>query len=132
MTVLSTRLQNSLSAALERNDGGSPTSQHTVNDRRRAVGVFVRPEAQDRPTRGPQRISLFPITSDVAVELRRPVIPVDTRSATVIRTAVPEAAINEDRDLSLREYNVRTNEPPLDAYRVILSETMTKTVQGSA
>lgn len=54
---------------------------------------------------------------------------IDSWPSTVLGTAVPEAAIDENRNLAPSEHNVWTDEFSSDSDRVILTEAIAESVQ---
>ena len=71
-------------------------SRHTF---RRGLEVLMFPDSNDFPARIGQRDIGTTITSDVRFELWHPVLAIPLRNALVIRTAMPEATVDEDRDV---------------------------------
>jgi hypothetical protein len=67
---------------------------------------FVRPEAQNRPPESQEVSGCFCISALVAFELRLPPIRIGLWSRSMQRTAVPEAAVDENRDPGAREANI--------------------------
>ncbi len=64
------------------------------------------PEAQNSPSFGFQMLSCFAVARHVLVELGTPPIGVRFGLRRVLRAAVPEAAVHEDRDLCLGEDDI--------------------------
>lgn len=64
------------------------------------------PDAHDRPAGRLQRVVIATIPLDVAIELCLPIRRVHARAHSVGWAAVPEAAIDEDRQPGRREDNV--------------------------
>lgn len=64
------------------------------------------PHTDDRPTLGLHTRRCIEIAIPVGLQLLLPVVDVDARSASVVSTAVPEAPVDEDRDLVAREHHV--------------------------
>lgn len=64
---------------------------------RNLLGRFVFPEPQHSPARVYKRAICLGISSDVAFKLGQPVLAVSLGEGGVLRTAMPEATVNEDR-----------------------------------
>lgn len=84
------------------------------------VGALVLPDSDDGPAELTERRIGAPISSDVCVELLAPPLRVVLRRCGVLRTAMPEAAVDEDRDLLFGEADVgprakRWREPEVDS-----------------
>jgi len=61
------------------------------------ICILVLPETQNTPSQFYERTIGLPITLDVACQLRPPVVGVGLRPSSMHGTAVPEAAVDEDR-----------------------------------
>lgn len=64
------------------------------------------PSGRHRPTRAPQLHSLAAVTSAIRQYLARPKPAVGPGSRVVSRAAMPEAAMNEHRDLEIGKDHV--------------------------
>lgn len=96
--------------------GGSPTdlerssSLKLADDQPRGLlGRDVLPDPDDGPAGTPKFFRDAPIALDVAGQLRPPVVGVGLGSASMLRTGVPEAPVDENRDLRPSESDVRAN-----------------------
>lgn len=119
--------RRSFSAIFELAFGGCPHQdiRHCLD---RIGEWYVLPQPDDTP---PSRLKSFvggPVALDVPAQLRSPVPLVAGRLPTVFRADMPEAAVNEDRDLARSEHDVRTDtnafgeiEPEVLAVPVALS-----------
>lgn len=74
----------------------------------RCSGGLVLPDPDDEPSRGGKGAINEPITANVRFQLWIPVGAIRLRIAPVLRTAMPEAAIEEHHHSRPREYHVRT------------------------
>lgn len=72
------------------------------------------------------------IPSAISFELRAPVFGVDLRCTAVFLTAVPETAIDKDRDLGPREDDVRASSHGGKVNSVIAAVPVSEVVQRSA
>ena len=68
--------------------------------------LLVLPHANDRPARFRELAVGVVVTLPVARDLRTPEAFIDLGRAQMLGTAVPEAAIEEDRDLGAGEYDI--------------------------
>jgi len=88
------------------------------------------PDAYDAPPGRHQNSIGAPVPLDVPLQLGRPVPLIDRWLAAVLRTDVPEAAVDEDCDLPPRENDVRANSCPIELQREVLPEPVAHSVQG--
>jgi hypothetical protein len=89
---------------------------------------LVLPHADYVPASRSERGIVPAIPLDVSIQLDRPVRRVSARIGPVIRTSVPEAAVDEHRDSSCRKDHVGPAAQPGNRRRV-LAEAKTATVQ---
>lgn len=75
---------------------------------RHESGILVFPESEHQPTCSPEFAIVPPIAFDVRRELLKPPTPVGVRCRAMHRTRMPEAAVEEDRDMFLRKDEIRT------------------------
>lgn len=78
---------------------------------RRNLRRLVLPDANDFPTVLLEPNHVSRVAPSVLLDLRTPVVRPGARSRAVLRTPVPEAAVNVDREPSAREDDVRPQEP---------------------
>jgi len=64
------------------------------------------PDVYDIPPENSESFILGPIPPEVAVDLRSPPFPIVLWQHSVLRAAVPKAAVHEDRDLRPRERKI--------------------------
>jgi hypothetical protein len=67
------------------------------------------PDVHDIPPENSESFILGPVPPDVAVDLRPPPFPIILRQHSVLRAAVPKAAVHEDRDLRPSERKIWTS-----------------------
>ena len=87
------------------------------------------PDPTDSPTGGPQLVVVETITLHVAIEFCRPPGPVRRWSRRMLRTPVPEAAVNEHRQTYGAEDDVSLTSEPY-YWSAVLSEAEAGPVQG--
>ena len=85
---------------------GPQRVEDTTDDCR---AVFVLPESLDEPPAFVQGRGLHRIPFSVAFEFGLPVLAIGLRDGSVDGTRVPEASVDEYRQLPTREYYVRTH-----------------------
>lgn len=69
-------------------------------------GQRMLPNPNDPPSVTPQQPTLHAVARDVALDLASPEIRVVLRPRRVLRTPVPEAAVDEHREALLRKHEV--------------------------
>lgn len=89
----------------------------------------VLPEPQNRPTRAAESLSVRSITDAIPLKLRTPVRGIGHGRHRVLRTAVPKAAINKDRDPQSREDNVHMDEAVGDANAIVDAKAQASRVE---
>lgn len=87
------------------------------------------PDPKDGPTVPRKSLVDLAIPFDVSGKLRLPVGRVGARNVPVVRAAVPEAAIDKDRQLGAGEYDIGTNKAPTCTDWQINSESQALTMQ---
>lgn len=87
------------------------------------------PQAKSDPTRVGEGFYLAPITCNVLRELRGPVGVIGLRSRAMQWAGVPEAPINEDRDLRTSEYDVGPEPHPTEVEGVVLPKAIAGRVE---
>lgn len=97
MSEMQTTLERMFTQLLK----GGRDSRHGV------VEELVLPDANDAPAFAAQGFADNAVALHVSAQLRGPVPLVRRRLSAVLRADVPEAAINEDRDLTRCEHDVR-------------------------
>jgi hypothetical protein len=80
--------------------------RYAPDPERSLLRVLMLPDAKDGPSGSLQHGIGLPIARAVAVELRAPEIAVERWAGRVHWAAVPEAAVNEHRELQPRKYEV--------------------------
>jgi hypothetical protein len=89
----------------------------------------VLPDPSDGPAVPGEPIVSRSVPLDVAAELRHPVVLIALRDHLMLRTAVPEAAIHEDRNPSLCEDDVRAHLHIAGPDKEVLSEAQPASVE---
>lgn len=89
----------------------------------------MRPAPQDCPASLCQCHVVSPITSYIGVELGLPVVRIGLGARSMDRTAVPEAAVDEDGEPRLGENDIGMAPQPRHRSRV-LAEAKTSAVQS--
>lgn len=84
----------------------SLTLEGVLHDVHSGIKVYMLPDAHDPPSPQGERPIYPPVALHVACELRHPVLPVALGDALVLRTAMPEASVEEDCHAPLRENDV--------------------------
>lgn len=82
------------------------------DDLRDCIRILMFPEAEHSPSGIAQKVVCLAIALDVPLQLRQPIVGVALGQARMLWTPVPEAAVDEDRNLPLREHNIRSASPP--------------------
>lgn len=96
---------------------------------KRDVDIFVFPDSNYLPSRLHQHVAVSPIAIYVSFDLRVPVLRVDRWASTMLRAAMPEAAIDEYGDLLFGEDYVRTHAPAGEIYPQVTSISVTEAVE---
>ena len=95
-------------------EGRLDDSHHCVGGHTRRLML---PNSDDLPARGGKAFIDKSISSRVALQLRHPIVGVATRQVPMLCTAVPEASIDKNRDLLLREDDIGPDVEPVNAYK---------------
>lgn len=74
--------------------------EHSLNDLQRCLTDLMLPHAQDRPAFSDEGKRLAAVAVDVLTELRVPELVAGARVDVVLGAAVPEAAVDEEGELS--------------------------------
>lgn len=100
------------------------------NPRHRVIEEFVLPDADDAPSFAAQGFTDDSVAIHVAAKLRCPVPLVRRRLTAVLRAHVPEASVDEHRDLARCEHDVRLDtHPVIEPEKKIFSVPVAKLVQ---
>lgn len=87
----------------------SPGSDDTLQRVTHLDRILVLPESQNGPAEGVQMLVGSSIPLDVPTKFLGPPLSIRLRNAQMLRAGVPEATIDEDRDLGRTEHHVRTS-----------------------
>lgn len=96
----------------------------------RIGGSFVFPDADDSPPSFGQRSRSLPIAFNSTGELGRPIPFVRGRLTPMLRTRVPEASVDEHRDLTCGEHHIRTDATTREIDPEVLPKSVTETMQS--
>lgn len=88
------------------------------------------PDANYLPAGASEKGVINPVSFNIAQEFGRPVARVDLRLTSVLRAAMPEAAIDENCYASSSKDNVGSYSARADAEEQILAEPVTGPMQG--
>jgi hypothetical protein len=117
-------------ASTEKGRRGGPNS--LFHPARRLVGIVVLPDPQDCPARGDESSVICAIALDVSLQLLPPILAVGHRLKSMHRAAMPEAAVDEDRDASPTEHQVGPDTPAVEVEPAILSIAKTSRMYRGA
>jgi hypothetical protein len=95
----------------------------------RSAQILVFPEADNHPAEAEHLGVRISISSNVGLDLLSPVCRVRLRSGVVLRAAMPEASVDEDRKLLAREHNVGAS-APIEWKWLVDAEAKTGSVEG--
>jgi hypothetical protein len=107
---------------------GTPRSPELLDGVRGVYRVFVFPNMHHDPAHHDELLILLPVSGDVPLEFLLPPLAVVSRDNAMIRTGVPEAAIDENRNSRGGKREIRMTGKP----RKIYSEAKTTTMQFTA
>ena len=96
------------------------------------VGRLVRPEAQRPPPRFAEQLNLTQIALPVTSDLRLPVVAIVLRHGAVLRTTMPEAAVDEDHDPLSREGDIDPYRPLACADGIVDTEAYASRMEESS
>lgn len=74
--------------------------------------------------------SLFSVPGDIALKFEGPIVSVDVWLVTVLGAAVPEAPVDEDRDLLSSECDIRPEQLAIDPDGVVLPESVSESMKS--
>jgi hypothetical protein len=90
----------------------------------------VLPRAYHHPAIGLERLRIALISGDRLIELRYPVVSVSRRHVPVLRTAVPEAPVDENGDSDAGKDNIRTHRATGEGDPIVDPEAQSGAMQG--
>src|SRR6202050_857045 len=113
--------------------GGAGRGERGHHGGNGVVDRHVLPEPDHGPAGQDQRRVVDPVTLEFLGQFRAPVPFVPPRLAAVLRASVPEASVDEYRDLARGERDVRPDAPAgVQVQPVVLAVAITEPVQGTA
>ncbi len=95
-----------------------------------AIEILVLPEAHHLPAGVLECCSLFSVPGDIALKFEGPIVSVDVWLVTVLGAAVPEAPVDEDRDLLSSECDIRPEQLAIDPEGVVLPESVSESMKS--
>lgn len=91
------------------------------------LGVF--PDPEHHPAMLEKSSVDSAIAFDIGGELRNPIVAIALRDVLVVRTPVPEAAIDEHSNSPPGKDDVRSHPNQTDPHEVVLAEAMTPAME---